>query len=61
MTEIERQGMIYALLLDDVRIIKKDLFEDDDPEYLMFLLEERVPYREWKDWEIEEAHRKLSL
>lgn len=59
MTPVERQGMIDALLLDDVRIITEDLKEGDD-NYLMFLLEQRKPYSEWKDFEIEEAYHGLD-
>ena len=61
MTSIERQGMIDALLFDDVRIIKDDLIGNDDPNYLMFLLEQREPYSKWSDSEIEEAYHGLSL
>lgn len=61
MNKIEREGMIAELLFDDVRIIKNDLIGDDDPNYLMFLLEHREPYIKWKDFEIEEAWHELTL
>lgn len=61
MNKIEREGMIAELLFDDVRIIKDDLISDDDPTYLMFLLEHREPYSKWKDAEIEEAWHELTL
>ena len=61
MTKIEREGMIAELLFDDVRIIKDDLIGNDDPNYLMFLLEERKPYSKWSDSEIEEAWHELAL
>lgn len=61
MNKIDREGMIAELLFDDVRIIKDDLISDDDPTYLMFLLEHREPYSKWKDSEIEEAWHELTL
>jgi hypothetical protein len=54
MTKIERQGMIDALLLDDVRGV------EDDITYVMFLLEHRKPYCDWTDAEIEEAYDGLA-
>jgi len=60
MTKVKRQGIIDALLFDDLRIIKKDLFENDDPNYLFFLFEHRDPYSKWSDAELEEAYLNLE-
>ena len=54
MTPIDRQGMIDALLVDDVRGVT------DDFNYIWFLLEHRKPYCEWTDAEIEEAYNGLA-
>jgi hypothetical protein len=59
MTPTERQGMIDAMLLDDVRSITEDL-KHDDTTYLMFLLEERKPYSEWTNLEVEEAYNEME-
>jgi len=59
MTPIERQGMIDAMLLDDVRSITEDL-KQNDTTYLMFLLEEREPYSKWTDLEVEEAYNEME-
>lgn len=55
-----RQQMINALVLDDVRIIKKDLIEDD-PSYLIFLLTEREPYNTWSYKDIKDAYKNLYV
>jgi predicted cupin superfamily sugar epimerase len=54
MTPIDRQGMIDALLVDDVQGVT------DDFTYIWFLLEHRKPYSQWTDAEIEEAYHGLA-
>ena len=56
---IDRQGMIDALLQDDVRIITEDL-KDNDTNYLKFLLEGRRPYSEWTNSEVEESYNEME-
>ena len=58
MTPIDRQGMIDALLLDDVHTISLDL-KQGDFSYLMFLLEGRRPYSEWTNLEVEESYNDM--
>jgi hypothetical protein len=59
MKAIDRQGMIDALLQDDVRIITEDL-KNSDTNYLKFLLEGRKPYSEWTNLEVEEAYNEME-
>ena len=59
MKTIDRQGMIDALLQDDVRVITEDL-KTNDATYLMFLLEGRKPYSEWTNSEVEESYNEMQ-
>ena len=58
MNQVKRQGMIDALLFQDLKIILKDL-KQKDTIYLLFLLEERKPYRQWTDAEIQGAYNEI--